>query len=63
MVVICTRSTPRLYKNRAVPRALIQWLVVISNYSLLLEGIRKLKPIFFIMYIGHRSVIGAVRAV
>ena len=53
----------RLYKGRAVPQALIQRLIIISNYSLILEGVREQKFIFFIIYIGRKGIIGTIRAV
>jgi hypothetical protein len=56
-------ALPRLYKGRAVPRALIQRLIIISNYSLVLEGVRELKLVLSIIYIGRRGVIGTARAV
>ena len=56
-------ALPKLYKSKTIPQALIQQLIIISSHSLLLKGIRELKPIFFITYIGHKGIIGAVKAI
>jgi len=56
-------TLPRLYKGKAILRALIQRLIIIFNYSLLLKSIRELKYIFFITHIEYKDVIGVIRAV
>ena len=56
-------ALPKLYKNKAILQALIQQFIIIFNHSLLLKDIKELKPIFSIMYIGRRGIIGAAKTI